>query len=265
MVFAGSVRGAGCQVRRLLLPSRRLRARPLLRAVAGYQWFAAKAHALAPLCTRQFILAFRASSALEFPAGCIRSLLPGNWVVASTVRYRDRAIATDSKWTQELSKRLPGAVLADIVGSDTMVPTPAEKSHLFRTTGAVAVDMESHIAAEIAAAHQIPFAACRVIIDAAHRALPVRGRAGIGLERFGECFCGDAVHHAEARPASRPRSRCARCLHRRARLEKRPKAAGARICVAICQRTRRRTRFRGAGRRIERFSPAADLRNPVIG
>ena len=110
-------------------------------------------------------------------------LFAGDWVIASNVRYRDRTIATDSKWAQELSKRLPGALLADIAGSDTMVPTPAGKSHLFRTTGAVAVDMESHIAAEIAAAHQIPFAACRVIIDAAHRALPAA--AGPALDSNG--------------------------------------------------------------------------------
>ena len=77
MVFAGSVRGAGCQVRRLLLPSRRLRARPLSRVVAGYQWFAAKAHALGRLYTRRFILAFRALSVLESLAGCIRSLSRG--------------------------------------------------------------------------------------------------------------------------------------------------------------------------------------------
>jgi hopanoid-associated phosphorylase len=99
-------------------------------------------------------------------------LVAGHWVIASTVRYRDRVIPTDAKWRQELAARLPNAVLADIVGSDTMVPTPTEKSHLHRTTGAVAVDMESHIAAQVAAEHQIPFAACRVIIDSAHRALP---------------------------------------------------------------------------------------------
>ncbi len=74
-------------------------------------------------------------------------------------------------------------MLADIVGSDAMVPTPSEKSHLHRTTGAFAVDMESHLAAEIAAAHQIPFAACRVIIDAAHRALP--SAAGLALDSNG--------------------------------------------------------------------------------
>src|SRR5262249_5314341 len=43
---------------------------------------------------------------------------------------------------------------------------------LHAETGAAAVDMESHVAARIAAAHRIPFAACRVVIDAADRELP---------------------------------------------------------------------------------------------
>src|SRR4029079_10856215 len=110
-------------------------------------------------------------------------LVAGDWIVASAVRYRDRIIETDSKWRHELSKRLLGAVLADIFGSDTMVPTPSENSQLQPTHDAVAVDMESHLAAEIAAEHQIPFAACRVIIDAAHRALP--SAAGLALDSNG--------------------------------------------------------------------------------
>jgi hopanoid-associated phosphorylase len=127
----------------------------------------------------------RVSGIISFgiSGGLNPELVAGDWVVASAVRYSGRVIATDSKWTQELSKRLPGAVLADIVGSDTMVPSPAEKSHLHRTTGAVAVDMESHIAAEIAATHGIAFAACRVIIDAAHRTLPAA--AGPALDSNG--------------------------------------------------------------------------------
>ncbi|HET9715850.1 MAG TPA: phosphorylase [Pseudolabrys sp.] len=99
-------------------------------------------------------------------------LVAGDWVVATAVRYRGRAIATESGWTQELFRRLPGAVLAEIVGSDTLVPDPSEKSYLYKSTGAAAVDMESHIAAEIAAERKIPFAACRVIIDSAERTLP---------------------------------------------------------------------------------------------
>jgi hypothetical protein len=42
--------------------------------------------------------------------------------------------------------------------------------------------MESHIAAEIAAEHRIPFVACRVIIDAAHRVLPPAATLGLRLD-----------------------------------------------------------------------------------
>jgi adenosylhomocysteine nucleosidase len=99
-------------------------------------------------------------------------LVAGDWVVASAVRYGDRVFATDSKWTQELAKRLPGAILAEVAGSDVLLATPLAKAHLYKTTGAAAIDMESHISAEIAATHGIPFASCRVIIDAADRTLP---------------------------------------------------------------------------------------------
>ena len=44
------------------------------------------------------------------------------------------------------------------------------KAALRATTGADAVDMESHIAARYAEQHSLPFAALRVISDPAHRA-----------------------------------------------------------------------------------------------
>ena len=99
-------------------------------------------------------------------------LVAGDWVVASAVRYGDRVFATDSKWAQELAKRLPGAIFAEVAGSDVLLATPVAKAHLYKTMGAAAIDMESHISAEIAASHGIPFASCRVIIDSAHRTLP---------------------------------------------------------------------------------------------
>jgi hopanoid-associated phosphorylase len=99
-------------------------------------------------------------------------LVAGNWVVASAVRYGDNVFPTDAKWRQELCRKLPSAVIADIAGSDVVMRAPSEKSHLHKTTGAVSVDMESHIAAEIAAEYGIPFASCRVVIDSAHRTLP---------------------------------------------------------------------------------------------
>ena len=239
MVFAGTVRGAGCQARRLLLPSRRLRAKHSLRAVTGYQWFAARARALAPLCTLQFIPAFQASSALEFPAGCIRSLLPG---IGSSHPPSGIAIAL-SRLIRNGRRNFPSGFRAPCLRI-LSAPTPwcrrLRKSRI--SSGRQARSPSTWNPTSL-----------RRLPPRTRFHLPLAG--SLSMRRIGpfpprqvrhwtqrrrECFCGDAVHHAKARPASRPRSRCARCLHRRARLEKRPKAAGARICVAICKRTRRR-------------------------
>jgi adenosylhomocysteine nucleosidase len=63
-------------------------------------------------------------------------------------------------------------VYAELLGSDALVMQPEEKRALYSRSGAVAVDMESHIAGQVAREHRIPFAVCRTIIDAAHRRLP---------------------------------------------------------------------------------------------
>src|SRR5437868_9959198 len=62
---------------------------------------------------------------------------------------------------------------------DAPVADPLEKRLLHAQTGAAAVDMESHIAARIAAAHRVPFVACRAIIDAADKRLPPAALIGL--------------------------------------------------------------------------------------
>jgi len=111
--------------------------------------------------------------------GLAPGLAAGDWVVASAVRNGNDVIATDRAWAQRLLDILPNALHAHVVGTDVLVPGPKEKSQLHGQTGSAAVDMESHIAAEVAAEHRIPFAACRVIIDAAHRALPPAATLGL--------------------------------------------------------------------------------------
>ena len=56
---------------------------------------------------------------------------------------------------------------------------PRKSAGFTRRTGAVAVDNESHVAARIAAAHRIPFAACRAVIDPAHSVLPPAAVTGL--------------------------------------------------------------------------------------
>jgi hopanoid-associated phosphorylase len=115
--------------------------------------------------------------------GLTPELAAGDCIVASGVRSGDEVIATDGAWAQSLLRAIPNARHAEIVGTDALVMDPQEKRRVHARTGAVAVDMESHIAAKIAFAHRIPFAACRIIIDAAHRTLPPA--AAVGLRQNG--------------------------------------------------------------------------------
>lgn len=114
--------------------------------------------------------------------GLASDLVAGDWVVASGVRNAKNVIATDRAWTQSLLEILPDAVHAEIVGADAVVQNPSDKFDLYNATGAAAVDMESHIVAEIAVKHRIPFVACRVIIDSAPRALPPAATTGLRLD-----------------------------------------------------------------------------------
>jgi hypothetical protein len=74
---------------------------------------------------------------------------------------------------------LPGAVEGPFLGVDAMVAEKTEKAALHAATKAIVVDMESHVAARVAARHRRPFAAARVICDPAHRTLPQAARVGM--------------------------------------------------------------------------------------
>jgi hypothetical protein len=86
---------------------------------------------------------------------------------------------TDAAWTNRLLSRLAGARLGPIAGSDIMVVDAPAKAALQAATGALAVDMESHIAARVAARRGLPFAAARTISDGSDRALPKAAQAGM--------------------------------------------------------------------------------------
>ena len=106
-------------------------------------------------------------------------LAPGDWVVAQAVICGDDQIPTDPAWRDALLARLPGARAGAFLGSDAMVTDAAEKRRAHARTGAVAVDMESHVAARVARRFGLPFAAARVISDAADRSLPAAVRVGM--------------------------------------------------------------------------------------
>ena len=104
--------------------------------------------------------------------GLLPGLASGAWLVGKTVMTLTMRWRCDEAWTRTLHERLPGASLVDIVGADVPVMEPEAKRTLHEETRAAAIDMESHIAAQIAAAHHLPFAAFRVIADTANQSIP---------------------------------------------------------------------------------------------
>ena len=111
-------------------------------------------------------------------------LKPSDWIVAMEVIAADdgRHIATDKAWNIALMKALPGARAGLVLGSDVMIADAARKARAHDHTGAMAVDMESHIAGEVAAKHGLPFAVARVVSDAADRSLPKAAQAGMAAD-----------------------------------------------------------------------------------
>lgn len=99
-------------------------------------------------------------------------LRAGAHVVASSVIGANGAVATDLSWSQLLLSVRPDALYAPILGVDQPVMGPIGKLRKFHRTGAVAVDMESHIAADVATANGLPFAVFRVVADPAHQRVP---------------------------------------------------------------------------------------------
>ena len=76
------------------------------------------------------------------------------------------------EWIGRIAAILPGAVVGRIHADGTMVVTPAQKEQYHFSERALACDMESHIAAQVARRHNLPFAVARVISDEADRAIP---------------------------------------------------------------------------------------------
>ncbi|MDE1180259.1 phosphorylase [Paraburkholderia sp.] len=118
--------------------------------------------------------------------GLAPDLLPGALIVADAVEGPAGRVPTDPAWTERIAnacssfpalkpKLRRGAIAAvavPLTGAD-------DKAALHRATGALAVDMESHLAATVAAELGVPFAVCRAIVDPAWRSLPSAATAGL--------------------------------------------------------------------------------------
>ena len=110
--------------------------------------------------------------------GLAPQLAPGTCVIGSAILDDGERRVTDARWAQRLLRTIPGAVHGAIVGVGEPIAHADAKRALHEETGAVAVDMESHVVARAAAQHGVPVAAIRVIVDPVKRTIPRAALAG---------------------------------------------------------------------------------------
>jgi hypothetical protein len=104
--------------------------------------------------------------------GLSSDLRAGDIVVGSEIVGHDGRIPTDDFWSAWLLSAIPTAVYGPIAGVDIPVAASAARYELRLRSRALAVDMESHVIARLAAAHALRFIALRVVIDGAGRNIP---------------------------------------------------------------------------------------------
>jgi hopanoid-associated phosphorylase len=107
------------------------------------------------------------------------ALAPGTLLLPTSVLDRDRTWPVDAAWHGRAKAQL-GALTpltGPLYGSDEAIADPDAKARLHARTGALAVDMESHVLASAAAG--LPLLVIRVVADGAADSLPPAALAAV--------------------------------------------------------------------------------------
>ena len=119
---------------------------------------------------------FSAVVSFGLAGGLDPALTPGTMIVASGVVAGSERRDCSPALVRMLVEGFAGAGVTAreglVAGVDAPVMTPEAKTTLFRESGALAVDMESHLAAAFAKRQGLPFAVARAVSDPARRTLP---------------------------------------------------------------------------------------------
>lgn len=122
---------------------------------------------------------------------------PGDILIPDAVLDPNgRRFATDMPWRNGLSNALSAATqvsTGSLTGSDKPLLTVEQKIASRLSSGASAVDMESHAIAAVAEKHGLPFVAIRVIADSHLLEIPVWTMNGVqanGQVHEGQLFIG---------------------------------------------------------------------------
>ncbi|MCW6510110.1 phosphorylase [Lichenifustis flavocetrariae] len=134
---------------------------------------------LASLLKAQLSQGARGVISIGIAGGLAPSLKAGAIVIADRILEGSTGWPTDPVWCRALAGSLPDAFLGALCGVDQPIAGTDAKAALHARAGALAVDMESHVAARLAASFALPFAALRVVADPASRSLPQAALVGM--------------------------------------------------------------------------------------
>jgi adenosylhomocysteine nucleosidase len=176
---------------------------------AGLKAAASGGVAARTLALAEAFLADGADALLSFGiAGALApSLLPGTLLLPRWVRDETRlGRAVDEAWRVRVMARLAAAGLhaeeGAIYGAAEAAVSPDVKALLFQMAGVIAIDLESHLVARVAAAGKRPFLVLRAVADPAARALPPA--AVNGLNENGAPALGRVLLSVLREPAQIP-------------------------------------------------------------
>lgn len=114
----------------------------------------------------RLVISFGIAGALD-PA-----LQAGDIIIAGSVTSGVHSIQTDAAISAAVQHALPSARTGAVLGVDRALAAPAEKAAEYRRTQALAVDMESHVAADFCRQNELPLLVLRAISDRADQELP---------------------------------------------------------------------------------------------
>lgn len=105
--------------------------------------------------------------------GLAKGLTPESVIIGTRVVDRHGKLwACDAGLIERFTLAAAAALTGPVFGSDVIIGTSAEKERIQAETQALIVDMESHILAETAARHALPFGVLRGVSDDADAPLP---------------------------------------------------------------------------------------------
>ena len=172
---------------------------PEVRTVAG----GGRSDALASAIEREIARGVRGLISFGVAGALVDGLQPGMLVVADSVIDGTRRHPVHAGWADAMASRLPGVRRVPLAGSDSIVGNAADKATLHAATGASLVDMESHIAARLAARHGLPFVVLRAVADPVRRSLPPA--AMIAMRPGGGIALGAVLRSLARDPLQLPR------------------------------------------------------------